>query len=345
MTNYMIFNEKTINNNFKFQVGKRYKINHNLCESGYTFFKNFGEIELKTHIYPEIKICEVIVFNKKKDLNGKHKTFDFKIKKEINYKNKINSERLQKEISILKCHDNKIINEVLNSDFNYIYYSDIITTKISRYLDIICSKFPVDNVLEEVFIEYANEKHINMIINTSTNVHVLFKILNFFGTKYFDKIYESIKEKYGQSSEEIRILNDKIIKQKSRKYISNLISNESYHFEIAKTGIDKYLDYLINNSNDDKVLYEISKIGRYQDLDYFLKNISKFEKHYKNGLLTEIAYFGNDGHLDSPELIESNAYSVYNELFHHGRIKDLNEMKNHMQVSYLFDFDSVKFPW
>ena len=265
MTNYMIFNEKTINNNFKFQVGKRYKINHNLCESGYTFFKNFGEIELKTHIYPEIKICEVIVFDKKKDLNGKHKTFDFKIKKEINYKNKINSERLQKEISILKCHDNKIINEVLNSDFNYIYYSDIITTKISRYLDIICSKFPVDNVLEEVFIEYVNEKHINMIINKSTNVHALFKILNFFGTKYFDKIYESIKEKYGESSEEIRILNDKIIKQKSRKYISNLISNESYHFEIAKTGID----IIENNFNHFSKVYLLD-IGRKKDLDMFV---------------------------------------------------------------------------
>ena len=27
MANYMIFDEKTINNNFKFKVGKRYKIN------------------------------------------------------------------------------------------------------------------------------------------------------------------------------------------------------------------------------------------------------------------------------------------------------------------------------
>lgn len=25
--------------------------------------------------------------------------------------------------------------------------------------------------------------------------------------------------------------------------------------------------------------------------------------------------------------------------------KDLNEMKKHMEVSYLFDFDSVPFPW
>jgi len=77
MANYMIFDEKTINNNFKFQVGKRYKINDCLSK-GYTFFKSFKGIESKTHIYPEIKICEVIIFDKKKDLNGKHKTFDFK---------------------------------------------------------------------------------------------------------------------------------------------------------------------------------------------------------------------------------------------------------------------------
>lgn len=54
---------------------------------------------------------------------------------------------------------------------------------------------------------------------------------------------------------------------------------------------------------------------------------------------------GNDNYLDFPELIESTDYSVYNELFRHGRIKDLNEMKKHMEVSYLFDFDSVPFPW
>lgn len=65
MANYMIFDEKTINNNFKFQVGKRYKINDCLSK-GYTFFKSFKGIESKTHIYPEIKICEVIIFDKKK---------------------------------------------------------------------------------------------------------------------------------------------------------------------------------------------------------------------------------------------------------------------------------------
>ena len=68
-------------------------------------------------------------------------------------------------------------------------------------------------------------------------------------------------------------------------------------------------------------------------------------KHYKDELLTQIAHFGNDNYLDFPELIESTDYFVYNELFRHGRIKYLNEMKKHMEVSYLFDFDSVPFPW
>lgn len=76
-----------------------------------------------------------------------------------------------------------------------------------------------------------------------------------------------------------------------------------------------------------------------------MKNISKFKEPYKNDLLTQIAHFGNDEQLDCPELIESNDYYVYHELFNHGRIKDLNKMKKHKQVSYLFDFDSVKFPW
>lgn len=345
MANYMIFYEKTIENNFKFQIGKRYKINSDLCKNGLTFFKSFGEIEYKTHVYMETKIYEVKIFDRGKKSNGKNITFDFKIKKEIDYRDKINSERLQKEILILKCHDSETIDEVLNSDFNYIYYSDIITTKIPKYFDMICPYFQFDNILENFFIEYANEKQIDMIINKSRNIYTLLRILDFFSTKYFNKIYENIKEIYGESSKEIKMLNNKIIQRKSKKYISNLISDKSYHYEIIRTGIDEYLDYFINNSNNQAVLVEISKIGRKKDLDYFLKNISKFEKHYKDELLTQIAHFGNDNYLDFPELIESTDYSVYNELFRHGRIKDLNEMKKHKEVSYLFDFDSVPFPW
>lgn len=345
MANYMIFDDKTINNGFNFQAGKRYKINDYLCKKGYEFFKNFKEIEFRTHIHSETKIYEVKIFDNEEDIYERHKTFDFKIKKEIDYRDKINSERLQKEILILKCHDNKTIDEVLNSDFNYIYYSDIITTKIPKYFDMISPYFQFDNILENFFIEYANEKQIDMIINKSRNIYTLLRILDFFSTKYFNKIYESVKEIYGESSEEIRKLNDKIIEQKSKKYISNLISNESYHYEIIRTGIDEYLDYFINNSNNQAVLVEISKMGRKKDLDYFLKNISKFDKNYKNELLTQIAHFGNDDHLDTHKLIESNDYCVYYELFNHGRIKDLNEMKQHHQVSYLFDFDSVKLPW
>ena len=286
-----------------------------------------------------------IYINKNMILDGVKYEIGKRYHSEIEFKNSIydfNSDLLanMKDYKIIKIK---------------IFDDEIFTTKNFKIIEEINYKqFKNSKRLEYQLISIVKNKEEKLIKNIVKvfdtdciiSSYMADAIINSGLHKYLDnKIYESIKEKYGESSEEIRILNDKIIKQKSRKYISNLISNESYHFEIAKTGIDKYLDYLINNSNDDKVLYEISKIGRYQDLDYFLKNISKFEKHYKNGLLTEIAYFGNDGHLDSPELIESNAYSVYNELFHHGRIKDLNEMKNHMQVSYLFDFDSVKFPW
>lgn len=345
MANYMIFYEKTIKNNFKFQIGKRYKINSDLCKNGLTFFKSFGEIEYKTHIYMETKIYEVKIFDRGKKSNGKNITFDFKIKKEINYKNKIDQEILQKRILILKCHDSETIDEVLNSDFNYIYYSDIIETRIPKYFDMIFPYFQLDNILENFFIEYANEKQIDIIINKSRNIYTFLRILDFFSTKYFNKIYESVKEIYGESSEEIKMLNNKIIQQKNKKYISNLISDESYHSEIVKTGIDEYLDYFINNSNSQRIMVEIARINRKKDLDYFLKNISKFDKHYKNELLTQIAHFGNDDHLDTHKLIESNDCCVYYELFNYGRIKDLNEMKKHMEVSYLFDFDSVPFPW
>ena len=108
--------------------------------------------------------------------------------------------------------------------------------------------------------------------------------------------------------------------------------------------IYKDIDEIINDLPNE-IKEKIAKICRKKDLDYFLKNISKFEKHYKNELLTQIAHFGNDDYLDTHKLIESNDYCVYYELFRHGRIKDLNEIKQHHQVSYLFDFDSVPFPW
>lgn len=342
MTNYMIFNEKAINNNFKFQVGKRYKINDYLCKKGYEFFKNFKEIEFRTHIYSETKIYEVKIFDNEEALYEGHKTFDFRIKKEINYKNKIDSGKLQKEFLILKYHDDKIINEVLNSDFSYTYYSDIIETKIHKYLDIICSQFPLDNTLEEFFIKYATNKNINKIVKKSTNIKTHLEILEFFGTKYYYQSYKTINKKYGDSFE-TRMLKNKLIEQKSKKYIENLIDDNTYHAKIVSAGIDEYLDYLINESNDDNVMVEIAGIGRKKDLDYFLKNISKFKA--KNDLLTKIAYFGNDDHLDSPELIESNNFYVYSKLFNHGRLKDLNKMKKNKELLHYFDFDSVQFPW
>ena len=47
MANYMIFYEKTIENNFKFQIGKRYKINSDLCKNG---GKNFINVWLHIDI-------------------------------------------------------------------------------------------------------------------------------------------------------------------------------------------------------------------------------------------------------------------------------------------------------
>lgn len=231
---------------------------------------------------------------------------------------------------------------MLNSDYNYTYYSDIIETKIPKYLDMICSKFLLDQTIEEFFIIYAHNKHIDVIVEKSTNIKTHLQILNFFGTKYYNKSYEIMHKKYGDCFE-TRMLNLKIIEEKSKKYIENFINDSMYHAKIASTGIDKYLDYLIKVSKDDEVMVEIAGIGRKKDLDYFLKNISKFKA--KNNLLTKIAYFGNDNHLDSPELIKSNDYCVYYKLFEHERIKDLNKMKNNDEYLCHFDFDSVKFPW
>lgn len=162
---------------------------------------------------------------------------------------------------------------------------------------------------------------------------------------------EIVLDAFLNSKEKIYL--EVVINSGVHKYLDEIITeyiNGKTKYEdmvsliIREYGRNKDLDNFID-CNNRKIIIEISKIGRKKDLDYFLKNISKFEGHYKNKLLTQIAHFGNDNYLDFPELIESTNYSVYNELFRHGRIKNLNEMKKHMEVSYLFDFDSVPFPW
>lgn len=44
MANYMIFDEKTINNNFKFQVGKGYKQTVNLLHMKQRKFESFPDL-------------------------------------------------------------------------------------------------------------------------------------------------------------------------------------------------------------------------------------------------------------------------------------------------------------
>ena len=193
-----------------------------------------------------------------------------------------------------------------------------------------------DNIKYEIGKRYKIETEENFIFYERS-------INDFKDILICDKIY---KIKVYDSSDNDGTRNYKILCEINYK---NLLNSENKNEQIMSAiknkeeSILKKLSELPTNFRLQVV--HIARINRKKDLDYFLKNISKFDKHYKNELLTQIAHFGNDDHLDTHKLIESNNYCVYYELFNHGRIKDLNEMKQHHQVSYLFDFDSVQFPW
>lgn len=132
-----------------------------------------------------------------------------------------------------------------------------------------------------------------------------------------------------------------ISKSENFKIMEIKLFGKTYYDIASDFKIVREINYLDLLDSDDVVENMISAIKNHEEivLDAFLN--SK-EKIYLEVVINSGVHKYLD---DTHKLIESNNYCVYYELFNYGRIKDLNEMKQHHQVSYLFDFDSVKFPW
>ena len=125
-----------------------------------------------------------------------------------------------------------------------------------------------------------------------------------------------------------------------------LSSKEKIYLEVVvNSGVHKYLDKIITEyingetKYGDMVSLIIREYGRNKDLDFFVNDDDS------SLIQKEVLNIGRPQDLD---LMQNKNKMSNNELrliLNHGRKKDLNEMKQHHQVSYLFDFDSVKFPW
>ena len=257
MKSFIILNKMKMKNGVKYEIGKIYHMNNRLTIHSFTSLR-FEELNLTS----ELKIYDIIVNDKSKS---------FKIIKEVDYKsfiiqNKTNIKNFNK-ISILKLQDEKTINNLIINKESY-YFEYILQTNNRKYID-----FLIDN---EEQLEFSLSLYLKYNL-TNNNLKKL----------SFSKEWENqfIVAKVGRPTD-LDILNkttnDKeiigeILKNGRRKDVDRyILSNDSYLLsKIAETGIDDYLDILIQNTKDDlewaSVFKHILNHGRKKDIEK-LKN-------------------------------------------------------------------------
>ena len=256
---YILLKNHNILNNIKYEVGKTYHMNNGLTIYSFTSL-SFEELNLTS----ELKIYDITV-NKKSN--------SFKIIKEVDYKsfitqNKINIKNFNK-ISILKLQDEKTINNLIINKERY-YFKYILQTNNRKYID-----FLIDNEEQFELILYLFLKY-NL---TNNNLKKL----------SFSKEWENqaVVAKVGRPTDLDTLqktTNDKdvigeILKNGRTKDIDKYItSNDSYLLSrIAETGIDDYLDILIQNTKDDlewaSVFKHILSHERKKDLEKMKNSI------------------------------------------------------------------------
>lgn len=255
---YIILEKHDILNGIKYKIGKRYYVNKKTI-----IYHKLALYTKEFNLTSELKIYEVSI----------DKLNSFKIIKEIDYKsfitqNKINIKNFNK-ISILKLQDEKTINNlIINKEMYYFKY--ILQTNNRKYID-----FLINN---EEQLEFSLSLYLKYNL-TNNNLKKL----------SFSKGWENqaVVAKVGRPTD-LDILNkttnDKeiigeILKNGRRKDVDRyILSNDSYLLsKIAETGIDDYLDILIQNTKDDlewaSVFKHILNHGRKKDIEKFKNSI------------------------------------------------------------------------
>ena len=276
ITNNLIFRK------MKYQIGKRYRLENKI------FYKwediNIADIYGKLSIYL-VKIDQENNF--------------FKILKEIDYSEFLKSnDKKENFISALKNRDKWSLSKF--SDEDYISKQVNAYIKNENYFDTLI-KFNQFKHLPEFTIKYLHNKYLDNLIdnddNSCDNENII-SIANLGIPKYLDKI--SQKEKF-DNYYEIRA----VLLNGRNKDIKKFINNKEYAEIIAKTGIDKYLDKLVNSP------YET--------------------------ILSIVAYHGYDEHLDV--LVNDKSTMVLQSVLDVGRDKDIDILK---KSPYAKDLDFSK---
>ena len=254
---FIILNRMRMQNGIKYDIGKIYHMNNSLTIHRFAALK-FKELNLTS----ELKIYDIVV-NDKLD--------SFKIIKEIDYKsfitqNKINVKNFNK-ISILKLQDEKTINNLIINKERY-YFKDILQTNNRKYVDYLIDNEEQLELILFLFLKY------NL---TNNNL----KKLSFSKTWENQYVVADVGRQTDldtlQKTTNDREIIGAILRNRRKKDIEKyILSNDSYFLSrIADTGIDHYLDILMQNTKDDltgtPILRCVLNHGRKKDLEK-LKN-------------------------------------------------------------------------
>lgn len=292
------------NDKVKYQTGKRYH-----CIK--YFFKELKDInKLIFYDYSDIMILKIKIFNSVDECQ----TNDFKILNEINYdeiskidmlKFKILSfvkNQTEESFNLLveekeKCSeiDKKLINLAIIDAKNYDYINRIkerpryfkihLIKKIGRNKDI--AKFIKNkdkNVLTEI-IKIGRPQDLDILIKSENNWLI-------------SKILRHGREK------DVNI------------YIKNF-DDTIFQNIIVETGIDKYMDYIIENNFENIHEILLADIGRKKDLDKIIKTKNEYvlskiiDKQYKEHLLLlSHHYYSDISKLAKKTLSECNLKTI-----------------------------------
>ena len=256
MKGFIILNKMKMKNGVKYEIGKRYYVNNKTI-----IYHKLDLYTQELNLNSELKIYEVSI----------DKLDSFKIIKEIDYKsfitqNKINVKNFNK-ISILKLQDEKTINNLIINKERY-YFKDILQTNNRKYVDYLIDNEEQLELILPLFLKY------NL---TNNNL----KKLSFSKTWENQYVVADVGRQTDldalQKTTNDREIIGAILRNGRKKDIEKyILSNDSYFLSrIADTGIDHYLDILMQKTEDDlenvTILRGILRHGRKKDIEK-LKN-------------------------------------------------------------------------
>lgn len=258
MKGFIILNKMNIKNGVKYEIGKRYYINNKTI-----IYHKLDLYTQELNLNSKLKICEVSI----------DKLDSFKIIKEIDYKsfiiqNKINIKNFNK-ISILKLQDEQTIKHLIINKEEH-YFKDILQTNNRKYIDYLIDNEEQFELTLYLFFEYNLTNNNLKKLSFSKTWENQYVVANVGRPIDLDTLQKTTND---------REIIGAILRNGRKKDIEKyILSNDSYFLEkIAETGIDDYLDILIQNTKDDlewaSVFKHILSHGRKKDLEKMKNSI------------------------------------------------------------------------